>query len=438
VVGIGLLYQVGYFRQYIDREGRQHALYPFNNPGQLPIQPVRDAIGEWVRVALDLPGFKLWIRTWEVQVGRTKLYLLDTNDPANLPEYRGITSELYGGGPEVRIAQEQVLGIGGWRVLAALGIEPEVCHLNEGHAAFVLLERARTHMSRTEQNFHLALAVTRAGNLFTTHTPVESGFDRFSPALVQQYFTRYAESELGIPIDQFLALGRRNPQDASEPFSMAYLAMRGSAAVNGVSRVHGEVSRRIFQPLFPRWPQSEVPVTSVTNGVHVPIWDSVAADQLWTHACGKQRWYDDLATLGQNLRRVPDAELWKMRTVSRKSLVEYVRARLSRQVAARGASAEEVGLVERIFDDDVLTIGFARRFAAYKRPNLLLQDPQRLLRILGAQNRPVQLILAGKAHPQDTVGQDMIHQWLEFIFHTPARSHVVFLSDYDMRMTENT
>ncbi|HEY7305381.1 MAG TPA: alpha-glucan family phosphorylase [Bryobacteraceae bacterium] len=436
-VGVGLLYQVGYFRQHIDAEGKQLALYPFNDPGQLPIQPVRHQDGEWLRIPLNLPGFKLWIRTWEVQVGRTKLYLLDTNDPANLPEYRGITSELYGDGPELRIRQEQVLGIGGWRLLRALGIKPEVCHLNEGHAAFVVLERARDYMVETGQPFEAALTATRTGNLFTTHTPVAAGFDRFAPELVERHFRHYAQSGLNLSMQEFLALGRHNPEDASEPFSMAYLAMRGSGAVNGVSRLHGEVSRRIFQVLFPRWPEAEVPIGHVTNGVHVPIWDSVEADDLWTGACGKRRWRGDLEKLEENLLCVPAAKLWEMRASARKSLIEYVRKRSSRQLAGHGASEEEVAEAERIFDPNNLTVGFARRFAPYKRPNLLLHDPDRLLTILTSKSQPVQLILAGKAHPQDARGQEMIREWIEFIRHTPARRQAVFLSDYDMRLTEH-
>ncbi|HSU30585.1 MAG TPA: alpha-glucan family phosphorylase [Bryobacteraceae bacterium] len=436
VLGVGLLYQLGYFRQIIDGQGNQRALYPFNDPGQLPIRPLREKNGEWLRIAIDFPGYTLWLRTWEAQAGRTKLYLLDSNDPANLPAYRGITSELYGGGPEVRISQEQVLGIGGWRLLRALGMKPEVCHLNEGHAAFVVLERARDYMTQTKQPFDAALAITRAGNLFTTHTPVEAGFDRFSPQLMDRHFRHYVE-DLGISMRDLLALGRQNPADESEAFSMAYLAMRGSGAVNGVSRLHGEVSRRIFQPLFPRWPQVQVPVDYITNGVHMPIWDSAEADELWTAACSKQRWDGDLAHLERNLRSVPAARLWEMRTSARKSLVEYVRKRLARQVAANGGSTEEINQAERVLDPNALTLGFARRFATYKRPNLLLHDRDRLLEILTNQNRPVQLILAGKAHPQDLSGQDMIRQWMEFIRKTSARSHAVFLSDYDMRLTEH-
>src|SRR5712691_7920402 len=274
VYGVGLLYQQGYFRQRIDADGHQEALYPYNDPTQLPISPLRESNGEWLRLSIALSGVRLWLRTWEVKVGRARLFLLDSNDPANFPDYRGLTSELYGGGPETRLQQERILGIGGWRLLRALGLRPEVCHLNEGHAAFAVLERARTFMEETKQAFEAAFAVTRSGNLFTTHTPVEAGFDRFSPVLMERHIKRYAEERLGIPFRQLMALGRLNPNDDSEPFNMAYLAIRGSGAVNGVSRLHGEVSRRLLQPLFPRWPQVEVPVGHVTNGVHVPTWDS--------------------------------------------------------------------------------------------------------------------------------------------------------------------
>src|ERR1700687_4607347 len=282
VVGVGLLYQQGYFRQVIDKNGEQEALFPYNDPGQLPITPLRHPNRARLLLEIALPGYSVWLRAWQVQVGRVKLYLLDSNDAANFPAHRGITSELYGGGPELRLKQERLLGIGGWRLLRALGIQPEVCHLNEGHAAFAVLERALSYMDDTSHPFALALTVTRAGNLFTTHTPVEAGFDRFSPDLMGKYLRGYAEEELSISFRDLLALGRRDQNDSSEPFNMAYLAIRGSGAVNGVSQLHGQVSRQLFQPLFPRWPTGQVPVGHVTNGVHMPSWDSAAADDLWT------------------------------------------------------------------------------------------------------------------------------------------------------------
>jgi glycogen phosphorylase len=436
IVGVGLLYQQGYFRQVIGKGGVQQALYPYNDPGQLPITPLREPNGEWLRLEIKLPGYSVWLRTWQVQVGRVKLYLLDSNDAANFPAHRGITSELYGGGPELRLKQELALGIGGWRLLRALGLQPQVCHLNEGHAAFAVLERARNFMEETGQPFQAALADTRAGNLFTTHTAVPAGFDRFAPALIRQYLGGYSR-QLGLTTHDLLALGRLHPNDPSEPFNMAYLAIRGSGAVNGVSRLHGQVSRRIFAPLFPRWPESEVPIEHITNGVHMPSWDSQAADALWSEACGQDRWLGTTDKLEEDIRSVSDAGLWQMRTTSRTSLIEFARDRLTQELAIAGASAEAVDGARHIFDPNVLTMGFARRFATYKRPNLLLHDPERLLRLLTHPERPVQLVMAGKAHPADKAGQALIQQWMQFIVRPEARAHVVFLSDYDMLLTEH-
>jgi len=436
VVGVGLLYQQGYFRQVIDAAGGQEALYPYNDPGQLPVAPLRQPNGEWLRIEIDLPGSSVWLRTWRVQVGRAELYLLDSNDAANLPAHRGITSELYGGGPELRLQQEIILGIGGWRLLTALGIRPEVCHLNEGHAAFAVLERARECVVETALPFETALTVTRAGNHFTTHTAVAAGFDRFSPSLVEQYLGDYAGSQLGIPVQELLAMGRQNPWDASEPFNMAHLAIHGSGSVNGVSRLHGEVSRALFEPLFPRWPTSEVPVGYVTNGVHMPSWDSAASDELWTEACGKERWLGETDSLGDRIREVPAARLWQFRATARATFVEYVRDRAAHQLAIAGDPRESVDGAKSLLNPDILTLGFARRFATYKRPNLLLHDPERLLRLLTSTERPVQLVMAGKAHPADWAGQELIRAWIHFIRRPEAARHVVFLTDYDMQVTE--
>ncbi len=310
VLGVGLLYQRGYFRQVLDADGAQRALYPYNDPGLLPIRPVRDKDGEWVRLKFALPGYNVWVRAWQAQVGHAKLYLLDTNDPANPPFHRGITSELYGGGPETRLLQEIVLGVGGWRLLRELGYRPEVCHLNEGHAAFAVLARASSFMEETGQPFDVALTATRAGNLFTTHTAVPAGFDRFPPELVTKYLGPFAEEELKISGRDLLSLGRENPNNDNEQFNMAYLALRGSGAANGVSRLHGEVSRDLFQAFFPRWPRQEVPVGHVTNGVHVPSWDSSEADQLWDKVCGKERWMGlSRAKATEHMRGVSDVEL---------------------------------------------------------------------------------------------------------------------------------
>jgi len=437
VVGVGLLYQQGYFRQVIDKDGAQQALYPYNDPGQLPITPLRQPNGEWLRLEIILPGYSVWLRAWQVQVGRVKLYLLDSNDAANFPAHRGITSELYGGGPELRLKQEMLLGIGGWRLLAAIGLKPDVCHLNEGHAAFAVLERARSFMQENGQPFAVALAATRAGNLFTTHTAVVAGFDRFPPALIEQYLGNYATDKLGITLHDLLALGRENSNDALESFNMAYLAIRGSGSVNGVSRLHGQVSRQLFSPLFPNWPVDAVPIGHVTNGVHHPTWDSAAADELWTKACGRDRWLGLEENLEQHgIRGVPDESLWQLRTTSTQCLVDYARERLARHYAAAGASAETVEEARHLFDPKILTLGFARRFATYKRPNLLLHDPERLLRLLSNPQRPVQLIIAGKAHPADLAGQALIQKWIQFIRRPEVRPHAIFLSDYDMQLTE--
>jgi len=435
VIGVGLLYQQGYFRQMIDHNGEQQALYPYNDPSQLPISPLRKPNGEWLRLEIKLPGYSVWLRTWQVQVGRVKLYLLDSNDAANYPAHRGITSELYGGGPELRLKQEILLGIGGWRLLEELGIKPEVCHLNEGHAAFAVLERARSFMQKNSQPFEVALAATRAGNLFTTHTAVAAGFDRYEPALIEQYLGGYAKEKLNIDLYDLLALGRQNPTNATERFNMAYLALRGCGTANGVSQLHGKVSRQLFAPLFPNWPMDEVPIGYVTNGVHMPTWDSPAADDLWTEACGKDRWHGTTENLEQDIDRVSDARLWTFRTAASKALIEYARERLSRQLIASGSSAQDADAAKAVLDPGVLTLGFARRFATYKRPNLLLHDPERLLRILNNPKRPVQLILAGKAHPADQAGKALIKEWIHFIRRAEARSRVVFLTDYDMHLT---
>ena len=437
VIGIGLLYQRGYFRQEIDRNGTQHALFPYNDPGQLPITPLRQPDGEWLRLEIDLPGGSVWLRAWQVQVGRVKLYLLDSNDAANFPVNRGITSELYGGESELRLKQEMVLGIGGWRLLNALGIHPQVCHLNEGHAAFAILERAYSFMKDTGQSFDVAMAVTRAGNLFTTHTAVAAGFDSFSPELIGQYLGEYADQKLDITPHQLLALGRKNPGDESEKFNMAYLAIRGSGAINGVSRLHGEVSRHIFEPLFPEWPTDEVPVGYITNGVHMPTWDSKEADEIWTEACGKDRWLGMSKTLEQDIRYASDERLWEMRTNANKALIAFASEHLSRQLHGSDYSPESIKQAKHLFDPDILTLGFARRFVTYKRPNLLLHDPQRLLRLLTNSQFPVQLIISGKAHPADQDGQNLIKEWMQFIWQGNTHPPVIFLSDYDMHISEN-
>ena len=431
ILGVGLLYQQGYFRQALDEHGNQQEFYPYNDPTMLPVTPLRDRTGEWVDVQVQLPGRLLYLRAWRAQVGRRSLFLLDSNDPRNEPGDRGITSELYGGGREQRLEQEIILGIGGWRLLETLGLDVTVCHLNEGHAAFATLERARYHMRLAGCSFHEAWWLTRSANLFTTHTPVEAGFDHFEPNLMRRYFEDYT-AELGISMNELLALGRVDPGNDSEHFNMAWLASRGAGAINGVSRLHGEVSRDIFSVLFPRWPEAEVPVGHVTNGVHMPTWDSPAADKVWTSFCGKNRWAGSLEAMDEHFNAVTDEELWRLRNESRLKLVQFLRRRLVRQRCALGANGDAERRCGLLLDPDGLTVGFARRFTAYKRPNLLLRHPERLIKLLSDRDRPLQLVFAGKSHPQDKVGKAMLREWHEFMERHELTGRIVFIADYDM------
>lgn len=435
VIGIGLLYQEGYFRQTLDENGWQQAVYPYNDPTSLPIRPVASASGAWLHVAAELPGRSVRFRVWQAQVGRVPLYLLDSNDPLNSPSDRGITGKLYGGGQELRLVQEIALGLCGWRLIEALGLEVDICHLNEGHAAFVTLERARSFMQRHKVDFWQALWATRPGNVFTTHTPVAAGFDSFERDLLLKYGQQYAQ-QLGVDSSELAALGRVDGNQRGAPFNMAYLAMRTCGVANGVSRLHGEVSRRIFQPLYPHWPQAEVPVGHVTNGIHVPSWDSPWADEIWTDVGGKGRWLGDVEGLTDAVAEIDDARLWSFLGQERADLVNYARSRLARQMAQRCADGVMVCDVETVLDPNVLTIGFARRFAEYKRPHLLLLDQERLLRLLNNSERPVQIIVAGKAHPEDNTGKHFIQQWVEFVQLPEVRSRAVFLEDYDIALAQ--
>ncbi|MGE5246064.1 MAG: alpha-glucan family phosphorylase [Betaproteobacteria bacterium] len=436
VVGIGILWQQGYFRQVLDAAGRQTELYPFNEPASLPVQPVVSAGRDRLRIPIALAGRTILLRAWQVTVGRTMLYLLDSNDPFNAPADRGLTSTLYGGNTEVRLLQEIILGVGGWRLARALDLGIEICHLNEGHAALVVIERARHFMQQHDTTFREALWTTRAGNVFTTHTAVPAGFDTFAADAIERYrpyLDEYIRS-LGVPWSELLALGRRNPDDAQEPFNMAWLAMRGCSWVNGVSTLHGAVSRRLFAGLFPRRPWQEVPIGHVTNGVHVPSWDSPWTDALWTRTAGKERWRGDVSALAADMLRLSDEDLWRVRARERADLVRYARERLLRKLARHRGLDAAARTAGEVLHPDALTLGFARRFAGYKRPNLLLADPARLLDLLTSARRPVQIIVAGKAHPRDEESKALIQQWAQFAARPEARAHVVFLDDYDMRL----
>lgn len=437
ITGVGLLYQEGYFRQTIDARGRQHETYPYNDPSGLPIQPALAGDGRWARVAVPLPGRNLWLRIWRARVGRVELFLLDGNDPENKPADRGATAKLYASDPETRLLQELALGIGGPRALELLDKEFVVAHLNEGHAAFAVLERARRFGLEHGSTFDEALMATRAGNVFTTHTPAPAGFDTFDPAMVRRYMDAVHElrSVRGYSVDAVLELGRDESRDGGEVFSMARLALRGSARANGVSRLHGEVSRGLFAGCFPRWPVSEVPIEHVTNGVHMPSWDSPAADELWTNACGKARWLGAPDLLPSRIQLVPDDALWSLRSRERRELVDRVRVRAAAQFLQRDLP-ELAESAASMLDPNVLTLGFARRFAEYKRPALLLHDPERLARLLCSMERPVQLVIAGKAHPADAAGKRMIAAWHSFVDRPEVRGRAAFLEDYDMTIGE--
>ncbi len=438
LVGVGLLYQEGYFRQMISADGGQLEAFPYNEPATMPVEPVTEAKGGWVRIPIELPGRTVQLRVWQANVGRLKLYLLDSNDPLNGPVDRGITGKLYGGGTEIRFMQEIMLGIGGWRVIEVLHPEIEICHINEGHAAFAVLERACNLARRHGLTIEEGLWAARPGNVFTTHTPMPAGFDRFEPELIRRYLP-VAQPRLqnsGAKIEDILALGRADPSDSSEAFNMAFLAARGSALSFGVSRLHGQFSRRIFQPLFPRWPQREVPVDHVTNGVHIPSWDSAESDRIWTEACGKERWRQMPEGLHERIAHVSDEELWAMRNKGRLGVVRHARRHLAKQLRERGFGSQIVEQAQSVLDPNVLTLGFARRFTSYKRPNLLLWDRTRLGRLLMDERRPMQIIVAGKAHPADVAGKAMIREWIDLARRPEFRRHVVFLEDYDISLAQ--
>ncbi len=431
LVGVGLLYQEGYFRQYLNADGWQQESYPLNDFHTLPLQLERGNDGQPIRVEVQLPGRPVFAQIWRAQVGRVPLYLLDTNIDANRPEDRDITDRLYGGDLDMRIRQEIILGIGGMRALSALGIEPTVCHLNEGHSAFLALERIRKVVREQGLPFAVARQATAAGNIFTTHTSVPAGIDLFPPYLMDRYFSEYYP-QLGISREEFLRLGRRS-DNPEESFSMAILALRLSAEANGVSQVHAEVARAMWNHLWPQTPREEVPITSITNGIHTRSWISGDMAGLLLRYLGP-RWLDRPTdqSVWERVERIPDEELWRTHERRRERLVAVARERMRKQLERRGATPKEIAEATEVLNPDVLTIGFARRFATYKRALLLFADPQRLARILNHPTRPVQIIFAGKAHPNDVPGKEFIRQLIHFARQEEFRRRVIFLEDYDI------
>jgi starch phosphorylase len=436
ITGIGLLYQQGYFHQILAQDGSQLEAFPYNDPDTMPLIPAREKDGSRLRVRIELPGRSLRLRVWQANICRVNLYLLDSNDPMNSPWDRAITANLYAPGQERRLIQEMVLGIGGWQVLEKLGVEPEVCHLNEGHAAFVVLARAYGFMNKTGCSFPAALWATRAGNVFTTHTPVEAGFDRFDRAIVDKYAKFYADL-VGLSRIDLMALGAGRPEDESCPFTMAYLAMSGCSHVNGVSRLHGRISRKIFQARYHRWPEVEVPVGHVTNGVHIATWDSPVAQSLWESACQGSCGPEGIDYLNEGISGLADSKLWCFRGQARKDLVEYVRRRVFLQLQERGAGPDALKKARHILDPNRLTLGFARRATAYKRTGLLLKNPERLMAILTSSQHPVQLVMAAKAHPSDEEGKEMVKRMANFASRHEISDRVVFLQDYDIDLAQH-
>lgn len=434
MVAVGLLYRRGYFRQYLNADGWQQEQYPEADYYTLPLTLEQRPDGSPMAVEVEFPGRKVQAQVWRAQVGRVPLYLLDTDLESNRPEDRAITGYLYGGDRDLRVRQEILLGVGGVRALEALGVEPTVCHINEGHPAFLCLERIRRVMVQHGVSVAVAREMVTASNIFTTHTSVAAGIDVFAPELMERYFAPYY-AQLGLSREAFLGLGRQNPADPNEPFSMAVLAIRLSGATNGVSALHGRVARRMWSGLWPGVPVEDLPITSITNGVHVRGWLSHDMAGLFDAYLGP-RWISHPAdhSVWERVEQIPEAELWRTHERRRERLVAFARRRLRVQLEQRGAPPAEQELAEEVLDPKALTIGFARRFATYKRATLLFRDPERLARILGDPQRPVQIIYAGKAHPADQEGKDFIRQVVHFARRPEFRQRIVFLEDYDIKV----
>jgi starch phosphorylase len=435
LIGLGLAYQQGYFRQLLNPDGWQQERYPINDFYTLPLTPVKDAEGHDLKVTVKLPTGNVFIQVWKLYVGRITLFLLDTNIPDNvLPQDRDITDSLYGGDTDTRIRQEIVLGIGGMRALKAMGLKPTVYHMNEGHSAFLALEQVRWLMRDAGLGFDEALEAARASNVFTTHTPVPAGIDIFDAGLMYHYFADYC-NDVQVDFQQLMALGRRNVFNRDEPFSMAVLALHTSAFRNAVSRLHREVSQEMFHDLWPQLPLWEVPITSITNGVHLPSWLNGDLAMLYDQYL-EPDWRDRFNDPGiwAQVNDIPDEELLEVHRRRKRRLVSFVRARQHSSALRRQVSAAEVRRSGEVLDPNAFTIGFARRFATYKRATLLFRDVERLKQILLNKDMPVQIVIAGKAHPKDQPGKSYIREVVQLSRDPDLWKHVVFVEDYDMKV----
>jgi glycogen phosphorylase len=432
LVAVGLLYQQGYFRQYLNAAGWQQESYDDNDFQNLPLMLEHRGDGSPLTVQVSYDGKRVTAQVWRVRVGRVSLFLLDTNLPVNPPPDRDITDQLYGGDLELRLKQEILLGIGGFRALEALGLEPTVYHMNEGHSAFLGLEWVRRLMEKQGLSFSEAREVAAAGLVFTSHTPVAAGHDYFPPSLIDRYLGEYIRG-LELTRAEFLALGRRTPENDSEDFCMTVLALRMAASSNGVSRLHGKVSRDMWKSIWPGVPERETPIGHVTNGVHFRSWISYEMNQLYDRYLGP-KWREEHADpkLWRRADGIPAEELWRTHERRRERLVSFTRRRLRMQLQRRGAPQSEIDAADEVLSPDALTIGFARRFATYKRATLLLRDSERLGRILNQTDRPVQILYAGKAHPRDDAGKKLIQEVSRLAKQKEFRRRLVFLEDYDM------
>jgi starch phosphorylase len=435
LVGVGLLYREGYFRQYLNADGWQQEFYPQNDFFNMPVERVRAADGSPLTIEFRFqPHRPTRVQVWRVQVGRVPLYMLDTNLPENAPEDRDVTAQLYGGDQDMRVRQEMLLGMGGLEALATMGVEPTVCHMNEGHSSFLAVERCRRLMKKHGCSFAEAWEAVYAGNCFTSHTPVPAGNDSFHRSLMEKYFGQY-HRDLGVSFEDFLRIGRQDPGDPNEPFGVTVLALRLAGFRNGVSRLHGEVSREMWKRIWKDVPVAETPIISITNGVHTRTWISSDLAGLLDRYLGP-RWISSPSDpmFWARVEQIPDSELWRTHERRRERLVAFARRRLRRQLERRGAPPAQLLEADEVLDPEKLTVGFARRFATYKRATLLFEDLDRLTKILTDPQRQVQLIYAGKAHPRDQEGKDLIRQ-ITHISRRPAlRRHIVFIEDYDLNV----
>jgi phosphorylase/glycogen(starch) synthase len=436
MVGIGILYRYGYFTQIVSSSGEQIAVNEPQYFEDLPVAPVRDESGNWITISLVLPGRIVKARIWRIDVGRIELYLLDTDFEENLEQDRSITHHLYGGDNENRLKQELILGIGGIRALEALGIEPDLYHCNEGHAAFIGLERLRMIVNTGELSFPEALEWVRATTLYTTHTPVPAGHDSFEEGLVRMYMSHYPD-RLRISWEQFIGLGRLHPENSNERFSMSYLAINLSQEVNGVSRLHGKVTQEMFSEIWKGYTADELHIGYVTNGVHFPSWIAPEALAMYQEACG-----DDFIlnqsdfSLWENIYKVDSKKLWTLRNNLRMRAIQHVKDRLKQAIVRKLEDPRIVLQVDENLREDVLTIGFARRFATYKRAHLIFRDLERLAGIVNHPERPVQFLFAGKAHPNDKAGQDLIKMIVDISKRPEFMGKIIFLQGYDISLAK--